>query len=1747
MILLFRLLVALILLSPTVAAAQDASFAHPVLAKDAERYEAYLKLNWKAGRQTAAQLREAGLKTLGTDARSASRSMAAAVATDPKDTESWIGLARALLAISPDAGPERYELPVNASGAAYTAYLGATQPKQKAAALAVLADALKRRSMWRPAINALKASLALTEDASVRKAFDVLVAEHGFRIIDYKIDSDAAEPRLCLNFSERVAAGQADYGKFLSLDGKDPQSVSAQGQQVCIDGLAHGKRYELQVRAGLPSADGEVLAKASEIAVYVRDRTASVRFTGRNYVLPSRGQIGIPVVTVNTDKVAVEIFRIGDRGLVGAVGGESFLKQMQTYEVETLRERSGQRVWQGELAVASRLNEDVTTALPVSDAVPKLEPGVYLISARAGKAEGEERSTATQWFIVSDLGLTALSGDDGLHAFVRSLATAVPVGGVQVRLVARNNEVLGTTKTDAAGYARFDAGLKRGTGGMAPAVLVAESGQDYAFLDLATAAFDLTDRGVKGRETPGALDAYLYADRGVYRPGESVHLTGLLRDAASNAATLSATLIVTRPDGVEHRRIALADQGLGGRTTTLPLAPTAMTGTWRAKIHADPKAEPLASLAFLVEDFVPERLALKLDPQSPAIAPEEISRIALEGRYLYGPPAAGLAIEGEVIVKPSQAGVPGFPGYRFGLADERITAVRKTLEDLAITDAQGHSEVALRLPAIPRTARPLAAEVLLRLREPGGRAVERKVSLPVSAAEARTGIKPLFNGNEVGEGETAMFDVVLVTPDGKAAETGSFRWELLRLDQRWQWYSRDGQWNYETVTMTRRVDGGTTTAASGVPARIAVQVDWGRYRLEVAPAGSGGAMSSVTFNAGWHASENLDSPEMLDVALDKPTYKAGETARMKIASKQAGKVAIAVLSNKLLATEVADIPSGGGEITLAVREDWLPGAYVTATLYRPLDEKARRMPGRAIGVKWLGVDTADRTLKVALDVPQKVKPSSALAVPVKIEGIGAGEEARITVAAVDVGILNLTRFESPAPEKWFYAQRRLGIELRDFYGRLIDGMRAERGTLRSGGDGSGEISSEGSPPVEKPLALFSGIVKVGADGTARVDLDLPDFNGTVRVMAVAWSQTKLGSGSADVIVRDSLALTATAPRFLTLGDDARIEVDVHNVEGPAAGYRVAVEQEGPTGVKSGLAGREIAIKTGERVRERVSVKPTEIGGFVYAVRVTGPEGIEVRRRIALDVKPPAGDIRRTTVSSLAAKGGKLTLSADLLQDLIPSTARVTVNVGPIAGMDVPGLLGQLDRYPYGCAEQTTSRALPLLYVSDMARRIGLADESGLRDRVQKAVERVLEMQDASGAFGIWGPDAADMWLSSYVTDFLTRAKEAGYAVRPQALAQALDRLQNFIGYAQDFERGGEARAYALYVLARNGRAPIGELRYYVDTRLDRFATPLSQAQLGAALAMMGDKERAERAFRAALAQLSGVDKGLSRSDYGSGIRDGAGLVTLAAETGIVKAETPRVASVIAKAYQTRSYTSTQEQAWMLLAARALAEQRHDGKLDVNGIPHQGELTRALTAAELKGGALAIRNDADASVDAVVSVLGSSLTPEPAVTKGFTIERSYYTLGGKKVELTSANGGTASLQQTERLVVVLKIEGTEAGGRVLLVDRLPAGLEIENPRLVDSGDIQSLEWLKGSKTPEHTEFRDDRFVAAFNFFGEGRHGNSGASTKPSATVAYVVRAVTPGSFVHPAATVDDMYRPDRFARTAAGRLDVMPRQ
>ncbi|MGI9382569.1 MAG: alpha-2-macroglobulin family protein, partial [Methyloligellaceae bacterium] len=923
-------------------------------------------------------------------------------------------------------------------------------------ALAFLAGMLARRQYWRPALDAYKASLALDSTAEVRAAYETLRDQHGFRVLDYSVDSDALTPRMCVKFSEQLAGGRIDFAKFVQVDGKDPAAVTADGQQLCIEGFRHGERYKVALRAGVPSTVNEPLAKPSDFVVYVRDRKASVRFTGRNYVLPRSGQRGIPVVSVNTKSVDVAIYRIGDRGLGSAIVAGNVHKPLDGGEINRLTDDKGQKVWSGEMPVDAKLNKDVTTAFPIGEAVPELAPGVYVMVATPAGTKGNYwESRATQWFVVSDLGLASIAGTDGMHVFVRSLATADPIGDAEVKLVARNNDVLATAKSDARGVVKFDPGLTRGKGGLAPAVLVATGPQaDYAFLDLTKAGFDLSDRGVTGRAPPAALDAFVFTERGVYRPGAEVHVTALLRDRKAKAAlAVPLTLIFNRPDGVEHRRTTVADAGLGGRTYSLALLETAMTGTWRVAVYADPKGEPVGETSFLVEDFVPERMELTLKPDGTSIASGRKGQIDLDGRYLYGAPAADLAVEGDVVVRPLTGDLKGFAGYRFGLADEKVTPVRRPLLELPRTDAGGKARIAVPLPPVPETTRPLEARVTLRLREPGGRAVGKTVGLAVERKTPMIGIRPAFKDNHVGEGGTAGFDVLALGADGKQSARTGLRWQLFKIDRRFQWYQQDGSWRYEPVTYTQRVSDGTIDAKADEAVRIDTPVRFGRYRLEVTSGGPDGPATSVEFTAGWYAAGAAETPDFLDIALDKANYRPGETARVTLTPRAPGKALIAVVDQGVIDMKAVDVTGETATVDFEVSDAWRPGAYVTAMLYRPMDVATRRMPRRSVGVAWLGLDRDARELGLTLGLPEKTEPLRDLEVPIEVSGLTPGKPARLVVAAVDVGILNLTNYKPPAPEDWYYAQRKLGVDIRDLYGRLIDGMRATRGRIRTGGDG----------------------------------------------------------------------------------------------------------------------------------------------------------------------------------------------------------------------------------------------------------------------------------------------------------------------------------------------------------------------------------------------------------------------------------------------------------------------------------------------------------------------------------------------------------------------------------------------------------------------------------------------------------------------------------------------------------------------
>ncbi|MBY5409702.1 hypothetical protein HFO98_14735 [Rhizobium leguminosarum] len=1715
---------------PDLGAAPRLTFLTNDLIQQARDFKDNLELaDDQQGQGVDSLTANARLDLTGNNLTDALKSFHGALSITPDDADLWLEAAQAAASLGTAES--------NTSGQAVLDALSGyeltrTKPK-RAEALAILADALDRNANYRPALDAYKASLALVASEDVQTAYLQLKSTQGFRVTEHTVDADSATPRACVTFSEALVK-TTDYTPFVTLNGEAPKALETKDKQICVEGLTHGQSYKIGFRTGLPSSVDEPLDAPVSIDVYIKDRSQMVRFTGDSFVLPSTARRGIPIVSVNMSSANLKLYRIGDRAIAPLLTNSQFLSQLDGYSAQNIEDQSGELVWQGSIDIANELNKDIVTSFPVDEALPERKPGIYVMTATAANGPAQEwDSQATQWFLVSDIGVTTYAGTDGLNVFTRSLASAKPIAGVELQLLAKNNEVLGTATTDENGRATFTAGLIRGTAALTPAVITARNGtSDYVFLDMTRAGFDLSDRGVTGRAAPGAIDVLTFTERGIYRAGETVHAQALARDTDGNAIeNLPLTFIFSRPDGVEDRRIVSQTSNLGGYTVDFPTQETAMRGTWTMNIYTDPKGSAIATKSFLVDDFVPDRTDMQIKTEAKEVGPDTPATITVSGKYLYGAPAAGLTLEGDVVVKPTRESA-AYKGFLFGLADEEASEdSRLPIDGLPELDENGEASTDLTISELPATTQLLNATVYIRMQEAGGRAIERSLTIPVKNERASIGIKPEFS-DDLPENSIANFTVIGVDANGQKQETKGLRWKFYSLNRQYQWYREGTAWKYEPVYTAEQVSNGSVDATMD-GGKISVPVGWGRYRLEVESPDADGPTSSVEFDAGWFVtSTSTETPDGLEIALDKDSYKIGETAKLKVTSRYGGELMVTSGTEKLVAVQNATIDETGGEVDIPVTADWGAGAYVTATLFRPGDAQDSHMPMRSIGIKWLKVDPEQRALQVTLDTPEKMLPRGPLNIGLQVAGAGANEDAYVTVAAVDVGILNLTRYEPPNPEDWYFGQRQLGLEIRDLYGRLIDGSLGATGKLRTGGDG-GAIALQASPPTQRLVAFFSGPVKLDAEGKANVSFDIPQFNGTARVMAVAWSKSGVGHGVKDVIIRDPVVVTASLPKFLSPGDKANLRLDIANTDAPAGDYKLQLTGNDAVGIEEASASQTTRLEAGAKSELTLSLIGKQPGAGGVSINLSDASGLSLDQTVDVPVRPASLPITERRVLALKP-GAKLTVDKNLLADSVLPGASISVNVTRSAAFDIPALLMTLDRYPFGCAEQTTSRALPLLYLAEVAKQAGMENDDDVKKRVQDAIYRVLSYQASAGSFGLWGPDSGDVWLDSYVTDFLTRAREMKYDVPERAFVQALENLQNTLSYTTDIKGQGDQIAYAIYVLARNKKAAISDLRYYADTMINDFPTPLAKAHIAAALALYGDAQRSKTIFLDALqmSEQSMVSRvNLSRTDYGTILRDGAAILALAAESRPVPPVIPELAKAVTKEWGRSKYRSTQEEAWMLLAARAIQGGDDGLKVDVNGAPHTGAYMAKISGDALSNHPLTLTNQTGDAVSAVVTTVAAPTVPLPAGGDGFTIERTYYTLDGEEANVSEA-------KQNERYVVVIHVRETNTWpSRIVITDLLPAGFEIDNPNLVDSAQMTNFDWI-GEISAAHTEFRYDRFVAAFNRAeGDEREFN----------VAYVVRAVTPGTYDHPAANVEDMYRPELSARTATGKMEVVTAQ
>lgn len=1566
-----------------------------------------------------------------------------------------------------------------------------------------------------------------------------------FEYLRYSAEVTGRQPRLCLAFSGALDP-ETDYSAYVSVD--EPVALNVEGSRLCIGGLSFGQTRTVTLREGLPSADGRALEAEVTETLSFASRPAFVGFSGDGVILPRIEADGLPIETVNVETVRVRLTRVNDRALAFRSITSGYTAGAGDWEWLPEEERpgeAGELVFEGRMDTPGPANTAVVTVFPLAETIGRLEPGAYFVEVDdvAGLDDGdyEEPARARRWLVVTDLAFTAYRGDHGLDASVRSLQTAQLQRGVEVELVARSNEVLARERTGSDGRVHFSRALMNGEDGNRPRLLMAYGpGGDFAVLDLTRAPVDLSDEPVSGRARPGLFDGYLYLDRGIYRPGETVHASGLLRDGQGEALTERAgSLSLYAPNGLEHEQVRFeAAERAGSVFHDFELPEAAARGSWRLELALD-GAGTVATEVFAVEDFVPQRVALELDADTATpLRARQTRMIEADVRFLYGAPGAGLPIEGRARVQRDPSPFEGFDGFSFGLHDEQFG---EAMFDLPDAVADGAGEAAIPVNAGTRgedSTQPLRVRAVVSVQEPGGRAVSDDLIFPYRPRDTYYGLARQGDG-PMGEGEAARYSAIAVNAAGEAV-SDTLQWRLVRIHWDYDWYRADGSdWRWRRTRRVVPIETGEIRLDGETGGEIVTrELDWGEHELMLLDGET--EVASTRFWAGWggRSEDGVEAPDQVVVSGPQRTPQIGDRAQISIRAPYAGQAEIVVATDGVIETRTLEIGEQGAELELPVTPEWGAGAYVMVTVYTPRDPVSQPRPRRAVGVAYVPVSTEERTFELEIGAPEIVEPNQTIEVDLTATGGPVNEGAWVTLAAVDEGILLLTGFQSPDPADWFFAKTRLGIDLLDDYGRLLDPNQGAAAPVRSGGD---QIGGAGLSVVPtQTVALFSGPVQMDRQGRATVELELPDFNGELRLMAVAWSYSGLGAAARPLTVRDDVAAELILPRFLAPGDEAQATATLDNVAGEAGTYEVSVTAQGPVSVEDGTA--SLQLDRGERVDQPVAMAAGDEGIADIALAVSGPDGFSASSSYPIQVRSPYLPVSRIE-TAVMQPGQSYTPSPDFLSGYVPGSAELQVSFS-MTPINVSALYESLSRYPYGCSEQIVSRTMPLLYAGQVAGLTGEAVPQDPAIEVQNTVQTLLSRQDASGAFGLWrlGDRGANAWLGAYATDFLWRAEQAGYPVPDAALSRALDALQPVMqgtlwradGYEYDYvnrpwsrdtqERlTHRASAYAAYVLARAGEADRSRLRYLHDELLIEIDSPLARAHIGGALAAIGDTARAASAFEAALDALGYENRG---DWYQTPRRDLAGVLALAAEAGFNDIATD-LADRVARDLPEPARLTTQEKAFLILAARGLA-----GEYAAIPVSYSGEAEDASTVRFTSGElseAGTFTNTGERPVWRTSFATGSPAEAPDAASSGLVARKRFAGREGQDVNL-------ASVSQGDRIVVVIEVASRgETSHPLVVADLLPAGFEIEailSP--ADAGETGPYRWLGELASTRIEEARDDRFVAALDLTNTDVY-----------RLAYIVRAVTPGEFAYPGVVAEDMYDPAVFARSVPGRVTIRP--
>lgn len=1532
--------------------------------------------------------------------------------------------------------------------------------------------------------------------------------------------ADSEESRIHLRFSSPVDPDLART--FLEVQPAVDYRLSAIGNTLTLaGGFRPGAEFGLVVAEGLTALDGALFRGSETHRVRLADLPPYIDFREAGEFLAASGNRTVVIESRNLAKAQLRIDRIYRNNLFDLLRF-NLSRSWSRISLEAL----GDRIVDESLDLGGTSNEMVSTAIDLDRYIQDEEPGMYRVTLE----HGARAPDPSRWLMITDLGVVAKRSGDEFLVWVSSFSDLRPVRSARVRLLSHERQVLASGLTDANGLWR--------TGNLAALLredqaymLEVVRGSDYGFL-----AFDRHAISTAGLDIGGArlrekgYQAFFYGERDLYRPGETLQGLAVVRDR--QLAVPPAMPLLIRHLDPTGRQGSLETVQLnrdGVAALSLPLPAFARTGDHKLElVIAD---ETVGTYGFQVEEFVPDRIKVAIATAKEDYRLDEELDGEISGTYLFGPPAAELAVETRVQLRAAVFASARHPAYGFRNASRSFDE-REVFQDSAVTDETGKRTVRVNLPPGSRVPSSLEAVITSRIREEGGRGVAATKRVRVHPYPYYLGLRRVGEGYAAPGGEVDL-QFVAVTPADTPAATGSLRAELFQ--DRWHTVWRQtssGSYRYESHRDPRLIDARTLPAGRERGSFALVPPASGSYRVVLTDE-STGASTELAFTASGSGFSPwaIRNPSRLELELDREDYASGTSAALQIRSPFPGRVWLTVERDTVLYSRMFDLAGNTASVSLPIRAAYSPNVYVTATLIRSTAELPSGQPARAFGAVPLKVDFDRNRLDVRIEAVEEIRPETRLAVEVRTE-----PNATVTVAAVDEGILQLIDQRTPDPFPFFYRQIALGVKSYDTFALLMPERKPAEGAALAGGGWARDQPARSLSTVgmrrAKPVSFWSGALKADASGRATAAFDLPEFQGAVRLMAVAHAAGRFGSAERFTQVKSPLAVLPTWPRFVSFAERLRLPVAVRNETGRAGRFQVSLRTEGPI-VAAGEATRALDLEAGAQATAYFDLESGERAGRIgLEVQAVG-NGEVTAASTALRLRPDLPERSVTVTGSFGE--GRTTLPPPDVSAFRPDSVERTLRVSGLPLVRFQPKLRDLLRYPHGCLEQTTSRAFPLLFLGDLAGELD-AEFFGDRDPaalIQQGVKRIASMQLANGGFSLW-PAGTNVhaWGTVYATHFLVEARRAGHFVAGYVYDGALAYLARSVqGGAAATGAGLRRAVYALYVLARAGAADLGAMEVVRGRKPAVNMGSETRALFGAAYAATGN--------RAVLEELAGdvVDVEAAERETGgdlnSTVRNRALLLLafLDAEPG--HPAVPQLVERLMAGAET-AWWSTQESGFAFLALGQFfrsqqARPGYAGRVFVGGdlVGSFGAETKTFAGLPVRG---ALRLEVDGAAEGLgfYAATARGIPADGAYEGeelGVAVRREFLDRDGEPLDLDAVRQGQ---------LVVLKTEVRSlAGGidNVVVENLLPTGLEVENPRLEGT---ERLAWMgEADLRPEHLDLREDRVLAYTGLNEEWR------------SLYSLLRAVTVGTFRVPPVAAEAMYDRDLRATGERATLQVVP--